>query len=159
MAPERGDPDEGEDPYERKDPYLDYRFTVEVDSLVFAGFTEVTGIEREVETEEVEEGGVNGFTHHLPTGYTNSNLTLSRGLTDATELWDWLQLSGDEPVDRRNCRILLQDTMGAETWGWEVHDAYPVRWEGPDLEADGGAVAMETLELNHRGITRIDGRP
>lgn len=151
---------------ERKDPYLGYRFRVEIDALLVAGFAEVSGLQREVQTQEYEEGGVNDYTHTLPTRVTHSNVTLRRGLTDSTELWDWLQASVDRiqipavpSVQRKNVRIVLQDGAGKESWGWELRDAYPVSWEGPELQADQGSVAMEALELAHRGITGLEGVP
>lgn len=143
----------------RTDPYLDYRYQVEVDSLLVAGFAEVSGLEREVDTEPYEEGGVNHFTHDLPTRVSTSNLTLERGLTDSVELWNWIEGVARGTVERRNVRVFLQDATGEEVWGWEAQDAYPVNWSGPDLAADGGAVAMESLELAHRGLRGVDGVP
>lgn len=144
---------------ERNDPYLDFRFQVEVDSLVVAGFSEVSGLEVEVETEEYEEGGVNAYTHTLPKRGSTPNLTLRRGLTDSTSLWDWVRSAVDGRVERKNVRVLLLDSTGAESWGWECRNAYPVRWAGPELSGDGNAVAVETLELAHEGITRMEGLP
>lgn len=144
---------------ERTDPFLDYRFQVEIDGLLVGGFAEVSGIRRELETEEYEEGGVNEFTHALPTRMSHPNLTLRRGVTDATELWEWTQATVHGLVSRRTVRVILQDAQGAEAWGWAFRDAYPVVWEGPELDGSGGTVAMETLELAHEGFTRIDGLP
>lgn len=143
----------------RKDPYLDYRFQVEVDSLLVGGFSEVSGLGYELQTEDYEEGGVNGFVHQLPTRISHENVTLQRGLTDATELFDWAKSTGQGSINRRNCRIFLANAVGEERWGWEIRDAYPVSWEGPTLQADSGEVAMESLELAHRGLSRIDGLP
>jgi phage tail-like protein len=36
---------------------------------------------------------------------------------------------------------------------WNITDAYPVKWTGPDLRATSMEVAIETLELAHRGWT------
>lgn len=132
---------------------------MEVDSLLVGGFTEVSGLGYELQTEEYEEGGVNGFTHQLPSRVSHENVTLQRGLTDATELFDWADATARGVIDRRNCRIFLANAAGEERWGWEVRGAFPVRWEGPDLQADSGDVAMESLELAHRGLSRIDGLP
>ncbi len=37
---------------ERKDPYLSFRFLVEIDGLVVGGFPEVSGIQAETEVED-----------------------------------------------------------------------------------------------------------
>jgi len=150
---------------ERTDPYLGYRFLVEVDSLIVGGFSEVSGLEASVETESYQEGGVNAYTHTLPTRFEHENLVLTRGLTDATELWDWLQSVTNDPPrsedasPRRTVRVFLQDPTGQQSWGWECRDALPVTWTGPELDATDGEVAVETLELAHRGLSRIQGTP
>ena len=138
-------------------PYLNFRFVVEIDSLVSGGFTEVSGLEREIETEEYDEGGVNTHTHTLRTGVTAPNLVLRRGLTDANTLWNWLQQVADGDVERKTVLVFLQDTTGQPARGWAFSEAYPVRWAGPEFTAENGDVALETLELTHTGISAIGG--
>jgi phage tail-like protein len=55
----------------RIDPYLGFNFLVEIGSLVVGGFSEVTGLQAEVQTEDYREGGVNEYAHKLagPTNY------------------------------------------------------------------------------------------
>lgn len=141
---------------ERTDPYLGVRFHVELDSLLVAGFAEVQGLEVELETEEYEEGGVNNYTHVLPKRVTYPNLTLRRGMTDSEELWNWMNDSVYGTAARKNGRIILLDSTGREAQGWEFLGGYPVRWEGPELAADQGDVAIETLEIAHRGLRKLD---
>lgn len=142
---------------DRTDPYLGFRFTVEIDSLIVAGFSRVEGLGIELETEEYEEGGVNAKTHILPTRFSYSNITLERGITDSDVLWDWMTEAKHGIPERKNGRIILLDSEGQEATGWEFTDAYPVRWEGPDLEAARGQVAIESLELAHEGLSRHGG--
>lgn len=143
----------------RTDPYAGFRFTVEIDSLIVGGFSEVTGLERELRTETYDEGGVNGYTHTFPDRMTSPNLTLKRGLTDSETFWRWLRGVEDGRFERKNGRVLVLDSVGEEVWGWEFREAYPVRWSGPELRADQGAVAVETVELAHNGLSKIDGLP
>lgn len=144
---------------QRTDPYRNYRFTVEIDSLIVGGFSEVTGLERELETEDYNEGGVNGYTHSLPSRMTQPNLTLKRGLTDSATFWSWIQDVKRGVIERKNGRVLVMDSVGQEVWGWEFRDAYPVKWTGPELRADQGSVAFETVELTHNGFSKIEGLP
>ena len=137
----------------RQDPYLGFRFRVEMDGLLVAGFSEVSGIEIRMEPESYDEGGRNGRQRQLPTRYTHPNLVLERGLTDSRELWEWTKNAIDGRIERKNGRILLLDTAGETSWDWVFTDAYPVRWTGPTLQADQGAVAVETLELVHEGFS------
>lgn len=142
----------------RADPYAGFRFLVEIDSLVAAGFSEVSGLELEMSTEEYEEGGVNRFTHKFPGRVSHPNLVLRRGLTDSLELWDWIQGTvGDVEngtIERRNVRVIVLDSTGEESRRWEFLRAYPVKWTGPEFSAGDGSVAIEALELVHEGLGR-----
>jgi phage tail-like protein len=143
--------------------------SVVTDSLTVAGFSSVTGLEHQMEPEEYEEGGNNRYTHKLPTRYTQPNVELQRGVTDSPVLWEWLEgvregrvwriekEGTEEPVrqSRKTVRIYILNALGKEKWGWEFANAYPVRWAGPEFQADQGAVAIETLEVAHEGITAM----
>lgn len=137
---------------QRTDPYLGYRFLVEIEGLVVGGFSEVTGLQAETEVEEVREGGVNGAVLRLPKATKFPNLVLKRGITDSDALWHWYQEVVDGYVNRQGGAVILWDEEGQEVWRWEFEGAYPVKWVGPDLKADGNAVAIETLELVHNGL-------
>ena len=137
----------------RVDPYLGFNFLVEIGSLVVGGFSEVTGLQTEVQTEDYREGGVNEYTHKLagPTNYP-SNLSLRRGISNADTLWNWHREITRGIINRRNISIILLDSEGREVRRWNFAQAYPVSWTGPELRADTAQVAVETLELVHRGI-------
>lgn len=141
----------------RVDPYRNYRFSVEIDSLIVGGFSEVSGLERELQTEEYNEGGVDRFTHTFPDRMTHPNLTLKRGMTDSDTFWDWIQQVKYGVIDRKNGRIVVMNSTGKEVRGWEFREAYPVKWTGPELRADEGSVAFETVELTHRGLSKVGG--
>src|SRR3954451_5160477 len=140
---------------DRRDPYLAFDFAVEIDGLVVAGFQEVTGLQAEIETFDYREGGENGFVHRLPSGVRYpTHIVLRRGLTDSDALWNWHADTAGGKVTRRNGSIVLLDSAAGEVWRWNFVDAYPVRWNGAELRAGAGAVAVESLELVHRGLAR-----
>jgi len=143
----------------RTDPYGGFRFLVEFDALIVAGFSEVTGLETTLETEDYQEGGVNTYTHKLPTRFGTPKLVLKRGLTESQELWSWVEDAKRGRAERKTGRIFLMHATGVPAWGWSVTRAYPTKWGGPDLKAEQGAVAMESLELVHEGLEKIQGLP
>jgi phage tail-like protein len=146
----------------RGDPYLSHRYLVEIDGLVVAGFSEVSGLQIQMDPEEYREGGLNHYSHRLPTRFDHSNVVLERGLTDSTVLWEWFRSTavGHVPtIQRRNVRVILLDAAGAEALGWELAAAYPIRWTGPELRGDQGAVGIEAVELAHRGLTLMESFP
>lgn len=138
----------------RNDPYLSFRFQVEIEGLIAGGFSEVSGLQVETETEDHREGGVNDYVHKIIKGTKQQNLTLKRGITDSDTLWKWHQDVVNGKIKRKSGRIILLDLEGNEKWHWTFQDAYPVKWTGPDLKADGNNIAIETLELAHNGIKK-----
>lgn len=143
----------------RNDPFLSFRFRVEIQGIETGGFTEVKGLQAEVEVFDYREGGVNEFVHKLagPVRYP-ANLVLKHGLMDADRIWQWEQELLRGNIKRTNVSIILMDEAGKDKWRWNFKDAYPVRWSGPDLRAGAAEVAVETLELAHRGFLGDSGR-
>ena len=141
----------------RPDPFLAHRFKIEVDGLVVAGFSEVSGLQVETEFEEIQEGGQNRYRHKLAKSSKYGNLTLKRGITDSTVLWDWHRSVVEGTVQRKTVHVIVWDVFDPQTrrerWRWSFAKAYPVKWNGPDLKSDASSVAIETLELAHNGIT------
>ena len=138
-----------------KDPYLSARFAVEFDGTIVAGFSEVNGLQVEVEVEEYREGGLNGHVHHFAGKVRYpARLVLKHGFADSRALWDWQSDIVKGQVRRKNVSIVLRDGDGGEKARWNVVEAYPVKWSGPDFRANASEVALETLELVHRGFSR-----
>jgi len=138
------------------DPYLSFNFLVEIGGLIVGGFSDVSGLQSEVEVFDYREGGQNDYIHRLagPTRYP-SNLVLKRGITDSRTLWLWHCAARAGLVERLNLGVLLLNSERFPVRVWIVEQAYPVRWVGPELKADANTVAIETLELVHCGFTAI----
>ena len=139
----------------RNDPYAGFRFLIEIDGHVVGGFSEVTGLQAEIEIEEYREGGENDYVHTLPKATKYPRLVLKRGITDSNTLWQWQTKVRSGRVERHTVHIVLLDEAHNRKWDWRCVDAYPVKWSGPDFKADGNSVAVESMELVHNGI-RVD---
>jgi len=139
----------------RNDPYLAVNFLVEIEGLVVGAFSEVTGLQVETEVEDYREGGLNEYVHRLagPTRYP-ANLVLRRGLTDIEALWSWHQDVVQGRIERKNGTIYLLDRQRLPAMWWDFAAAYPVKWSGPELRAESNVVAVEAVELVHRGISK-----
>ncbi|MCB0113726.1 MAG: phage tail protein [Caldilineaceae bacterium] len=142
----------------QQDPLLTFKYRIEIQGIEAGAFSEISGLQVEIETHDYREGGVNRTLYKLagPTRYPAS-LVLKRGVVDATLLWDWQQEIVEGRVTRRSGSIILMDSAGAERRRWNFRDAYPIRWRGPDLRAGTAEVAVETLELAHNGLTTQGG--
>ncbi len=147
----------------RLDPYMAYSFVVEIEGLIIGGFTEVTGLESEIELESYQEGGVNGYIHQFPRRTRYPNLVLSHGLTDIDSLWRWYKAATAGNIQLKNGTIMLLNRQQIPMMWWNFKNAYPVKWVGPQFNASNTtAVAVERLELVHQGIDkpldRVTGR-
>lgn len=133
--------------------YPGCRFYVLFDDQAQGVFTEVSGLQVEMDIMEYQEGGNNSFVYRLP-GFTKvSNLTLKRGMTSTNEFYNWLNAVSSGNLKRRHVTVIMYDVSGEELMRWNFINAYPVKWIGPQLRSSDNTAAVETLELAHEGMT------
>jgi phage tail-like protein len=136
------------------EPFLAFNFAVEIEGLLVGGFTEVSGLDSNIEMEKHREGGVNGFEHQLPGQTTYSNLVLTHGLTSISTLWNWYYNTTQGVIQRKNGTIMLLDARQIPVMWWNFRNALPVRWSGPTFNATRDEVGFESIELVHEGLTQ-----
>jgi phage tail-like protein len=136
------------------DPYTSFNFQVEIGGEVTTQFTEVSGLQVNVEVESIEEGGVNDFVHQLPKRTKYQNIVLKKGITNSDTLLKWFEEVQSGYFKRKSCAIILLDSLKQAKWRWEIKDAFPVKWTDPNFNAMDGKVAFESVELAHHGIKR-----
>jgi phage tail-like protein len=132
----------------RIDPYLAKNFRVEIDNITAISFTEVLGLEALITVVDYRTGDstVNSVSKLAGMG-RYSNITLKRGFTQDTSLWEWMHNNLVGVVDRRNMSVVLQDSQNNDVLRWNLVNAWPCRWAGPELSAECSAVAIETVEI------------
>lgn len=129
------------------------RYYIKIEGFVEAVFTEVTGLQVEITTQDYEEGGHNSYVHRLPGRAKYSNLTLKKGMTVSSDFLTWCMKIVNGQVERKNVTIVLCNVQGNEKYRWDFQGAYPVKWVGPSFNSTQSAAAIETLELAHQGIS------
>ncbi len=137
------------------DPYGNYNFLVEIDGITRAAFQQCSGFDSTIDVIEHREGGENTTTRKLPGLTKYSNIVLKWGMTDDHELYDWHRrvIRGDRD-QRKNGSIVLLNRRREEVARWNFVRAWPSKWDGPDFNAEGNDVSIETLELAHEGLER-----
>ena len=99
----------------RTDPYGSFDFLLEIDGIVAAGFSEVSGLASETEVMEYREGGEAVNTLRKIPGLTKySNIVLKRGVTADKSLWNWRKTVVDGHAQRVNGSIILLDESRQE---------------------------------------------
>jgi len=138
---------------QRDNPYLNFNFLVDLGLGEEMGFSEVEVPSGEIEVIEYREGGdrVNS-ARKLPGLTKYPNVTLKRGITGRTDLFEWWKSVRDGQAQRRDVTITLLDEQRQAVLRWHLRNAFPVKIEGPSLNASGNEVAIETLELAHEGL-------
>ena len=137
----------------RVDPYKNFNFRVEIAGITVAGFTECTGLSSEVEVIEYREGG-DDLVRKLPGLKKFGNVTLKRGVTDSLELYEWHRNLLRGQIDRRDGVVILLDNAKKPGTRWKFFNAFPLKYEGPGLNATSNEVAIETLVLCIEGLER-----
>lgn len=141
------------------DPLRNFRYRLEIDGIVQAGFSEVAIGDLSNDPIEYREGNeittvrkLNGLTKY-------GNITLKWGVTDSVELanWHYMVVDGSTPLAsaRRTVVIRVQNEAGEDKAAWEVTRAWPTKYNPTDLNGKGNEVAIDSLELANEGIRRI----
>lgn len=143
---------------ERNDPYLNSRFLLEIDGIVQAGFSDVTIPDISTDPIEYREGNEDTTVRKLAGLTKYGNLTLKWGITDSIELFEWRKqvIQGNIADARKNIAVILQDEEGNPAARWEFREAWPSKYDAPDLSAKGNDVAIETMEIVHEGMDRVE---
>lgn len=144
---------------DRHGPYRNTRFLLEIEGIGVAGFSQATIPENSTEATEYREGDDPPTVRKLWSLNTYGELTLQRGTAeDSTELFEWRRTVEQGNVDdaRRTIAVILLDEEGEPGARWEFRNAWPRQYDAPDLDATGNEVAIESLEIAHEGMERIE---
>jgi phage tail-like protein len=127
---------------DRRDPFINARFRVEIDGLPHTGATEVIFPEARIitgprQTRMVQFGG----------------LVLRRGMTRSPDWYDWWDRARTSAkADRRNVSVILMDASRADVTRWLFSGAVPSAYGVSPLSALGNQPLIETLELSIAGL-------
>lgn len=138
-------------------PVPKFHFQVKWDPGTRVGFTEVTGLDIQVEAIEYREGSSKDYSKiKMPGMHKFSNITLKRGtVAGDSEFFGWINEITLNKVKRRDVLISLLDETHMPIFTWKALNAFPVKMTASDLKADGNEVAIESLEIAHEGLTIV----
>lgn len=118
------------------------------------GFTEVSGLTRELQPIEYREGHSSDYhVTKFPGMPKFNNITLKRGIfQNDNEFIDWLTTVQKNKIERRTIKISLLDENHQAVMNWTVREAWPCKVEGPSFKSTGNETAIESIELVHEGL-------
>ena len=149
-------------PIIRNDPYPSYNFLVTINGVsddgnaVKGAFTEVSGLETNVDPIEYRNGNEDITVRKLPGLKKFSNITLKRGTTGDIDFWNWIRTAMKGELQRADGSIAMLDEARSEVMRWNFRRGWPCKYTGPGFNAANNEIAMETLEICHEGLS-IDG--
>jgi phage tail-like protein len=142
-------------------PFSAFNFSIEITKdgdaspLCAAAFSDCDGLEASMEVKTIREGGANWRQLRLTGPLTFGNLTLKRGMTSTTDLWDWFDAISSDPSLRASAVIVVLAADGTtERTRFVLERCVPVKVKAPALNAKDGTVAIEELQLAYESMTR-----
>jgi len=144
-------------PNARVDPFPRYVFLVEIEGIARAGFMTVSGLEEETEVRTYREGGDNSTVRKLAGLNSYAPIVLEMGSTFDASLWDWRQKVKREGAqgNRKSISIIQQNEKREEVKRWQVFDAWPSKFTGPEFDASSSDTAVESVEIQHEGLDLV----
>lgn len=140
-------------------PFTAFNFSVEITregdskALCNAAFSECDGLEMTMEVKTIREGGNNGRQIRLTGPYAYGQLTLKRGMTKNSDLWNWFSDTLANPALRANAEVVLLAADGStERSRFILARCLPVKLKAPPLNARDGLVAVEELQLSYEAL-------
>jgi phage tail-like protein len=138
-------------------------FDVAIDGHELGFWSKADGLSVKFELAEYRAGDGNNHRWIDAAFTTYSNVKLGRPTTlkYTKQIMDWLRIT------QFKSKKVTASIKGYPFWHnkrdnslaveWRLQGVLPVAWSGPVFDRQGGAVAMETLELAHEGFLPPEG--
>jgi len=135
-------------------PLPKFHFKVEIEGGIEASFSEISGLDVEVEVSEYRQGDSPVFSSiKMPGLIKTSDVTLKKGIfTQDVALFDWFNQINMNTIERKTVQIMLLNESGDTEITWTLTNAFPKQIQGTDLNSTSSDVAVETIVLAHEGL-------
>jgi len=130
-----------------------FHFQIKFDNDTI-GFTEITGLDLQVESNENREDSRPEYVKNKqPVILKSGKLTLKRGtMPGASDFCIWLIGTSGSEVNRKDIIISLLNENHTPVMSWKIRRALPVKIVAIDSKSNSNEIAIETLELAYKGL-------
>jgi len=141
-------------------PFTAFNFSVEISKegdsapLCNAAFSDCDGLEMTMDVKTIREGGANGRVVRLSGALSYGQLTLKRGMTASSDVWEWFNAVVIDPSIRATAEVVVLAPDGGERARFILTRCVPVKLKAPTLNAKDGVVAIEELQVAYESLTR-----
>ncbi len=144
-------------------PFTAFNFAVEIrvpgipGQLCSAAFFECDGLEMNMEVKTIREGGNNTRQIRLAGPMTYGMLSLKRGMSSCSDLWDWFSaavrpgnaaLRGEVTVV-----VFAPDRLPPERLRFVLERCLPAKLKASPLNAKDGTIAIEEMQIAYETMT------
>ena len=150
--------------------FVPFNFSVSLyaekgDILCSGVFSEVSGLEVNMEPYAIQEGGKNWGETQRVGRTTFSPIVLKRGVTHVNDLWAWFDTTGQldygqrmqGSIDVLSNHIELDEEGTTQErkvlMSWSLTNVLPTRFKGADLSSNASQIAIEEVTLIHESLT------
>ena len=142
-------------PRRPEDPLAGFNFLLESGGVLRAGFSEITGLNSETDVIEYRNGNEDMTNRKIPGMKKFGNITLKSGLAASPDqdLLTWRHAVEIGDIQRLDVSIVIMDEQRQEQVRYNLRNAWPSKWVGPDLKGGASEMAIEQLELAHEGVS------
>jgi len=145
---------------ESEDPLTAFSFSLEVQGKIAGFFTEVTGLGSTTEVTEQKLTGPTGLqiVRKIPGRLKWEDMKLKRGITSATDMWDWHKsiLNGKVGSEGRfNGSVVMYDQAGTEKARWNFENAWLSGITGPAPKSDSSDLGIEEATITYEYVKRV----
>ena len=149
----------------RTDPYKNFKFRLKWDGRVIAGVSKVSALRRSTEVVAHREGADRSTVHMSPGATRFEPVRIERGVTHDLEFEQWANKvwsrDGAPGAEaslrdfRKDVVLELHNEAGQVVIAYRIFRCWPSHFEAlPDLDANGAAVAIQSLVLENEGWER-----
>ena len=117
---------------------------MELEGLTIGPIRSVFGLGSQ--TEIVYDTG-DTITRKRPGSTEYGNITLKRGYTATSPLWEWRKEVTDGLITKRDGRVIILDELNNEVTSYCFFGTWPVSWAAPKFRSK-PRIAIETFELS-----------
>ncbi|MCK5432361.1 MAG: phage tail protein [Gammaproteobacteria bacterium] len=150
---------------DRFDPYKNFKFRVKWDGRYVAGVSKVGSLKRTTEVVKHREGGDPSSSRKSPGKSEYEAITLERGVTHDTDFEKWANkvwnygsgLGAEVSLKdfRKDIIIEVYNEAGQLAIAYKIYRCWVSEYQSlPDLDANGNAVAIQTIKLENEGWER-----
>lgn len=148
---------------ERQDPYKNFNYSVTIvgrKNFAKAGFNKITGLKFKTDVVEYRDGDDVQLSLSKSAGLVKTDpVTFERGMSEDMDIADWMSKvagSNDEGV-KSTIIIELKDRARNGGKKWELRNCWISDYETGDFDAQGNAVMLERMVIQHEGIKVLKG--